>query len=73
MWNGFFAKSLLSEYAASWVKQAVSNLFLYKCFKLPVSLFKKEIKLLKKHLFFTKVDFFLSQTEQFVTTLVYSN
>ena len=32
------AKSLLSEYAASCAKQALSNLFLYKCFKLPVSL-----------------------------------
>ena len=28
------AKSLLPEYAASWPKQALSNLFLYKCFKL---------------------------------------
>ena len=33
-----FAKSLLSEYATSWTKQALSNSFLYKCFKLPVSL-----------------------------------
>ena len=32
-----FAKSLLSEYAASWAKQALSNLFLYESFKLPVS------------------------------------
>ena len=30
------AKSLLSEYAASWAKQALFNHF-YKCFKLPVS------------------------------------
>ena len=45
MWNSFFAKSLLSEYVASWAKQAVSNSFLYKCFKLSVSLFKNEIKL----------------------------
>ena len=33
-----FAKSFLSEYAASWTKQALSNSFLYECFKLPVSL-----------------------------------
>ena len=33
-----FAKSLLSEYAASWAKQALSNSFLYKRFKLPASL-----------------------------------
>ena len=31
-------RSLLSEYAASWAKQALSNSFLYKCSKLPVSL-----------------------------------
>ena len=46
-WNAFsfknlsetvlLGKSLLSEYAASWPKQAFSNSFLYKCFKLPVS------------------------------------
>ena len=30
------AKPLLSEYAASWAKQAFSNSFLGKCFKLPV-------------------------------------
>ena len=72
MWNGFFAKSLLSEYAASWVKQAVSNLFLYKCFKLPVSLFKKEIKLLKKH-FLQKWIFSCHKQNNLITTLVYSN
>ena len=33
-----FAKPLLSEYAASWAKQALSNSLLYKGFKLPVSL-----------------------------------
>ena len=32
------AKSLLSEYAASWAKQALSNSCQYKCFKLSVSL-----------------------------------
>ena len=30
-------KSLLSEYVASWAKQALSNSFLYKCFTLTVS------------------------------------
>ena len=33
------AKSLLSEDAASWAKQALSNSFLYKCFELPVYLY----------------------------------
>ena len=33
-----WAKSWLSEYNASWEKQALSNSFLYKCFKLPVFL-----------------------------------
>ena len=32
------AKSLLSEWVASWAKQAFSNSFLYKCFKLLISL-----------------------------------
>ena len=32
------AKSLLSEYTASWTKEALSNSFLYKCFKWPISL-----------------------------------
>ena len=34
----FFAKFVLSEYAASWAEQALSNSFLYKLFKLPGSL-----------------------------------
>ena len=32
------AKSLLSEYATLWEKQALPNSFLGNCFKLPVSL-----------------------------------
>ena len=33
-----FVKSLLSEHAVSWTKQALSNSSLCKCFILPVSL-----------------------------------
>ena len=32
----FLVKSLLSKYVASSTKQALSNLFLHKCVKLPV-------------------------------------
>ena len=34
----FLSNSLLSEYLVSWAKQALSNWFLYKWFKLSVSL-----------------------------------